>query len=185
MDSKLDTVRDALNLAIIIIGNYKRDTDFLKHAIYALSAIDPEAISPSEDTEKLCHQIYDVLPISQALKLLDDGRLYALITAHDEAIRRALRSASNIVKETALEIGLDDEEVFSISGIIDPDIPGNYEDIIEGRACLSTEPAQDDGKPEAFASAIVKELRVNWAFDTEDALSVLNGAKRRLEEAKE
>ena len=41
-------------------------------------------------------------------------------------------------------------------------------------------PAQDDGKPDAFASAIVKELRVNWAFDTDDALSVLNGAKRRL-----
>ena len=50
---------------------------------------------------------------------------------------------------------------------------------------LSAEPAQDDGKPDAFASAIVKELRVNWAFDTEDALSVLNGAKRRLGEAKE
>ena len=52
-------------------------------------------------------------------------------------------------------------------------------------AILSAEPAQDDGKPDAFASAIVKELRVNWAFDTEDALSVLNGAKRRLEEAEE
>ena len=45
---------------------------------------------------------------------------------------------------------------------------------------LSAEPAQAAGKPDAFAIAIVKELRVNWAFDTEDALSVLNGAKRRL-----
>ena len=74
--------------------------------------------------------------------------LAALSAIDPEAIRRALRAASNIVKETALEMGLDDEEVFSISGIIDPDIPGNYEDIIEGHVRLSAEPAQDEGKPE-------------------------------------
>ena len=35
---------------------------------------------------------------------------------------------------------------------------------------------------EAFGKAIVEELRVNWAFDTDDALSVLNGAERRMRE---
>lgn len=51
-----------------------------------------EAGSPSEDTEKLCHRIYDVLLISPALKLLDDGKLYALIAAHDEAVRSEARN---------------------------------------------------------------------------------------------
>lgn len=35
---------------------------------------------------------------------------------------------------------------------------------------------------EAFGKAIVEELRVNWAFDMDDALSVLNGAERRMKE---
>jgi len=47
-----------------------------------------KAVVSSEDVEELCHQIYDVLPVSPSLKLLDDGRLYALITARDERISR-------------------------------------------------------------------------------------------------
>jgi len=41
----------------------------------------PKVAKPSDGVEELCHQIYDVLPISPCLKLLDDGKLYALITA--------------------------------------------------------------------------------------------------------
>jgi len=40
----------------------------------------------SDDVEELCHQIYDILPISPCLKLLDDGKLCALITVHDHRI---------------------------------------------------------------------------------------------------
>lgn len=36
---------------------------------------------------------------------------------------------------------------------------------------------------DAFGKAIVEELRINWAFDTDDALSVLNGAERRMKES--
>lgn len=35
---------------------------------------------------------------------------------------------------------------------------------------------------EAFGKAIVEELRVNWACDTETALMILNGAERRMRE---
>ena len=38
----------------------------------------------------------------------------------------------------------------------------------------------EQNDPDAFGKAIVEELRVNWAFDTDDALSVLNGAERRM-----
>ena len=38
--------------------------------------------------------------------------------------------------------------------------------------------AKDD--PDAFGKAIVEELRINWACDTETALMILNGAERRM-----
>ena len=34
--------------------------------------------------------------------------------------------------------------------------------------------------PDAFGKAIVEELRINWACDTETALMILNGAERRM-----
>jgi hypothetical protein len=55
--------------------------------------ISVKATEPGEDAEKLCHQIYDILPISSALKLLDDGKLYALITADRERIKAEERKA--------------------------------------------------------------------------------------------
>ncbi len=102
----------------------------------ALATIDPEAIRPSEDTEKLYHQIYDVLPISPALKLLDDGKLYALITAHDEAIRReCARAARNAI----FDFGIGDKA----SNYYSPMIRKELAVQLAERAILGAEPEKD------------------------------------------
>ena len=149
MDGKLDTVRRGLEIADAFCGKHTADecpdtvAIPIKEALAALSAIDPEAIRPSEYTEKLCHQIYDALPISPAMKLLDDGKLYALITAHDEAIRReALQIVRKEIEEWRDDITCWDYDEGYLDGT------DNALKIIDA-AILSAEPAQDDGKEEA------------------------------------
>lgn len=93
-----------------------------------------------EATDKLCHQIYDVLPISPALKLLDDGKLYALITAHDEAIRRECAE-----RAVAWQMRLCTTDEWPCKTC------SECHDLRD--AILSAEPAQGDGKQEGDIAA--------------------------------
>jgi len=80
------------------------------------------------------------------------------------------------------------DELDAVMCSVDKWLPDNYPEGVNPatRAADARQialKAIESGSSEAFGKAIVEELRMNWACDTDAALMILNGAERKMKES--